>query len=97
MEEEILSVGTQTWLYICEDIFYLVTATIVLQNMMVEVRINKDETESVDFFDQAGTHHESDCDDNVCGDCSVVDTSVVGNFDTSSCRENILKYRIVQE
>jgi hypothetical protein len=65
--------------------------------MIVEVRINNDETESVYIYDQAGTHHDSDCDDNVCKDCSVVDTSVVGNFDTSSCRENILKYRMVQE
>ena len=45
--------------------FYLVTTTIVLHNMMVEVRINNDEMESVDFYHHDNTQCELNSDDEV--------------------------------
>ncbi len=65
--------------------FYLITATIVLRDMMVEVRINNDKTERIDFFDEIETCCESVQDDDnrsVGEDCSVSDM-LVGNFDIS--------------
>ncbi len=66
---------------------------------MVEVRINNDKTESIDYYNQVETHCESDQDDDdssVGEDCPVTDV-LVDNFNVSSPWENILKYRIVQK
>ena len=45
------SIGQKTGLYKREDILYLVTAAIVLHNVIVKVWINNHGTESVDFYD----------------------------------------------
>ena len=37
-------------LYHREDMFYLVTATIVMHNMMVEVRVNNDKDKTENFM-----------------------------------------------
>jgi len=37
--------------------FYLVTATIVMHNMMVEVRVNNDEDETENFYDISREFH----------------------------------------
>ena len=66
---------------------------------MGEVRMKNDETESVDFYDHIDRHtvRENDAEDSsVDEDCSIADV-FVRNFDMSCSRENILKYRIVQE
>jgi len=67
--------------------------------MMVELRMKNDETESVDFYDHIDTHtvNENDAEvSSVDEDCIGVDV-FVGNFNVSISKENILKYRIIQE
>jgi hypothetical protein len=99
-EEEFSFFGNKTWLYKCEDLFYLVTATIVLHNMMVEVRIKIYKMESVDLYNHVNMQCELNSDDEVDssedGDSNVAEVTV-GNFDMSCARGNILKYRILQE
>ena len=87
-------------MYKHEDIINLVAATIVLHNMMVKVRINNNETDSLDFYNHVkslcGVNGEDDIDSSE-DDVSNVAKAPVGNFDMSSKRDHTLKYRIVQE
>ena len=50
-KKKFLSVGNRVTLHERDDIFYLVKATIVMHNMMVEARIERDEVESEAFYE----------------------------------------------
>lgn len=81
--------------------FYLVTASIVMHNMMVHERIRNDERESENFYDVSDVH-SNDCDsdeDNGSTDdrTSDLNQNVVGDFDKTNVRDNIRKYAIVQK
>jgi hypothetical protein len=66
--------------------------------MMVKVRINNDETESLDLYNHVkslgGVNGEDDIDSSE-DDVSNFAKAIVGNFDMSSIRDHTLKYRIV--
>ena len=71
-----------------------------MHNMMVEERIGNDKMESDSFY--AVLHQATDVDSLDNDDSSedmngFGDNTIVGNFDTTSVRESILKYKIVQE
>lgn len=76
-----------------EDIFYLVTATMVMINMMVEERIGNDEKESHGFyfvnFERDLNHlHENNITEN---SDSTENEATVGNFVTTCMSKSILK------
>ena len=54
-----------------DDIYYMVLATILLHNMMVEERIRNDETEDSLFYDII----RDDCDDKDCNNNEMGDDS----------------------
>ena len=71
-----------------------------MHNMMVEERMSKDELESDGFYEvsQMTSDTNSHDDDNASENMdSGGDVNVVGNFDITYVRENILKYKIIQE
>ena len=101
LKKKFLSIGTKCLLYHREDMFYLVTAAIVMHNMMVHERIRNDERESENFYDVSDVH-SNDCDsdeDNGSTDdrTSDLNQNVVGDFDKMNMRDNVWKYAIVQK
>jgi len=101
LKKKFLSVGSKCFLYHQEDMFYLVTASIVMHNMMVHERIGSEERESENFYD-IGDMQSNDCDsdeDNGSNDdrTSDLNQSAIGDFDKSNVRDNVLKYAIVQK
>ena len=84
-----------------EDMFYLVTASIVMHNMMVHERIGMDERDSENFYDIGDLQlEESSCedyDDNSDESTPVSIHNAVGNFDMSNVRDSMLKYSIIQK
>jgi hypothetical protein len=99
-KKKFLSVGTKTMLHKRDDILFLVTATIVMHNMMVEERMSKDGMESDSFYEvsqmtsDTNSHDNDSASENMDGGDDV---NVVGNFEITYVRENILKYKIIQE
>ncbi len=101
LKKKFLSIGTKSVLYHREDMFYLVTATILMHNMMVEVRVdnNKDETEN--FYDVGDVNINDSCleeEESVGSDDSAESnlSTAVGNYDLSHVRDSRLKYAIIQ-
>ena len=83
--------------------FYLVTAAIVMHNMMVHERIAFDERESESFYDIGDeqldvsiTEHDND-DENSEEGSSVSVQNVVGNFDMSNVKDSTMKYKFIQK
>ena len=52
LEKKFNILVTPVRLFHVQDIFFVVKACIALHNMMVEVRVNSDETESVNFYEE---------------------------------------------
>ena len=71
-----------------------------MHNMMVEERTSKDEMESDSFYEvsqmtsDTNSHDNDNASENMDGGGDV---NVVVNFDITYVRENILKYKIIQE
>jgi len=79
--------------------FYLVTATIVMHNMMVEVRVDNDEVDNENFYDIGDCHFHQTCLEDESGSEDSFESNVsmaVGNFDLSHVRDSTLKYSIIQ-
>ncbi len=80
--------------------FYLVTAPIVMHNMMVEVRVNNDEVDNGNFYDIGDCHFDRTCsEEESVGSEDSVESNVsmaVGNFDLSNVHDSTLKYSIIQ-
>jgi hypothetical protein len=51
LKKKFLSIGTKWVLYHQENMLYLVTATIVMDNMMVEERVRNDQVDNENFYD----------------------------------------------
>ena len=84
------------------DIFYVVNATILLHNMMVEVRMGQGELESSEFYiTEDLLFSENEGESNVTGaECGEVETSECENFWKNKEKdENFLKlkYSITQK
>ena len=62
LKKKFLSGGTKSVLYHREDMFYLVTATILMHNMMVEERIRCDEIESEENYVELECESANDLD-----------------------------------
>lgn len=101
LKKKFLSIGTKCLLYHREDMFYLVTASIVMHNMMVHERIGMDERDSENFYDIGDLQLEElsseDYDDNSDESTPVSIHNAVGNFDMSNVRDSMLKYSIIQK
>ncbi len=96
--EKNLSVGAKCMLYHCDDMFYLVIATIVMRNMIVEEHTGNKERESENFYDvgdEQSIMARSEDEANSSNDSDPI-TNAVGNFDLSSVRDSTMKYTIVQ-
>jgi hypothetical protein len=100
VEKKFLSIGTKSVLYQREDMFYLVTATIVMHNMMVEERVRNDEVDNKNFYDIGdGPFKQSSSDEDSVSSQSSIENSesmAVGNFDLSNVCDSTLKYSIIQ-
>ena len=80
--------------------FCLVTATIVMHNMMVKVRVSNEEMGNESFYDIGDCHFEqTSLEEEVVGSEGSVESSVnmaVGQFDMSNVCDSIMKYSIIQ-
>jgi hypothetical protein len=85
-KKKFLSVGKSVTYHERDGIFYLVKATIVLHNMMVQVRIENDDLES-------DISYETGQDTEVSSEHSNI---VVGGYDATSGRDNVDKYTMIQ-
>ena len=84
-----------------DDIYYLVMATILLHNMMVEVRVDNNEDETENFYDVGDVNINDSCleeEESVGSDDSAESnlSTAVGNYDLSHVRDSRLKYAIIQ-
>jgi hypothetical protein len=102
-KKKFLLVGKGTMLHHRDDIFYLVKATIVRHNMMVDVRTDDMEMESDHYYKVPqevddvimATDHEISVKESP-GDCEPTET-VFGPFNLSDSCDNQLKYNIIQQ
>ena len=80
--------------------FCLITATIVMHNMIVKVRVNNDEVDNENFYDIGDCHFDQTCseEESVGSEDSVESnvTMAVENFDLSNVHDSTLKYSIIQ-
>ena len=101
LKKKFLSVGSKCVLYHREDMFYLVTASIVMHNMMVHERIGNEENESETFYDIGDIQSnvcDSDDEDGSRNDRTPeANQNVFADFDMSNMNDNVLKYAIVQK
>ena len=88
-------------MYHRDDMFYLITATIVMHNMMVEEWIGYDEIENdsyydvVDNFQSCSSNGDSITDDE-SGTGIGSNNEIVGEFDISNVADSVIKYKIFQ-
>ena len=101
LKKKFLSVGSKCVLYHREDMFYLVTASIVMHNMMVYERIGNEENKSETFYDIGDIQSnvcDSDDEDGSRNDRTPeANQNVFADFDMSNMNDNVLKYAIVQK
>ena len=100
LKKKFLSIETKSVLYHREDMFYLVTATIVMHNMTVKVRVDNNEVDNENFYDIGDCHFDQTCsEEELVGSEDSVENNVimaVGNFDLSNVCDSTLKYSIIQ-
>ena len=79
--------------------FYLITAKIVMHNMMVEETIDDDELENEDIYVEDFQHKldNSGKDNSSKKNITIGEDNVVGDFGVSNVQGSVLKYKIDQE
>ena len=80
--------------------FYLVTATIIMHNMMVKERVRNYQVDNKNFYGISdGLFKQSSSDEDSVSSQSSIENSestAVGNFDLSNVHHSTLKYLIIQ-
>lgn len=97
-KRKFLSVGLKVSLHDHEDIYYLVRAPIVMHNMIVEEYLCHSEHESDDFYKVGDVNSEDDSSvESVADFDSSNACKFLADFDAYDLRDNILKYKIIQQ
>ena len=81
LKKKFLSIGTKSVLYHREDMFYLVTATIVMHNMMVKEQIDDEEVEDGSFYDTTMDANSNEEDEQVTEEVSDRDDVEYSGYD----------------
>ena len=80
--------------------FYLVTATIIMHNMIGEERVRNDQMDNENFYDigDGPFKQSSSNEDSVSSQSSIANSEITAgrNFDLSNLRDSTLKYLIIQ-